>query len=114
MQSSFGGMLNMFGGQEALQPLREPFIENMKVSLLEISQSEEFATLLKEELETPEVLSDIKDKVASIIDARLEELTPQIVKEIVQQMIKEHLGWLVVWGGVFGALIGLVTALLSA
>lgn len=30
MESSFGGMLGMFGGQEALKPLKEPFINNMK------------------------------------------------------------------------------------
>jgi len=113
MQSSFGGMLNMFGGQEALLPLREPFIENMRVSLIEMTQEESFAELIKEEIESPEVLSDIREKVSKIIDARLEELTPQIVKEIVQQMIKEHLGWLVIWGGVFGGLIGLATSLLS-
>lgn len=113
MQSSFGGMLNMFGGQEALHPLREPFIENMRVSLIELTEQEAFAELLKEEIESPEVLSDIREKVSSIIDARLSELTPQIVKEIVQQMIKEHLGWLVIWGGVFGGLIGLLTSLLS-
>ena len=29
MNSQFGGMLTMMGGVEALQPLREPFIEKM-------------------------------------------------------------------------------------
>ncbi len=53
-----------------------------------------------------------RKKVAEIIDARLEELTPQLVKEMVQQMIKQHLGWLVVWGGVFGGLIGLLSAMI--
>ena len=45
-------------------------------------------------------LSDdtIREKVASIIDQRLDQLTPQMVKEIVQTMIHKHLGWLVVWG----------------
>ena len=112
MESSFGGMLNMFGGQEALIPLKEPFIENMKESLIEITQEKEFADLLKSEIETPEVLSDIKEKVSAIIENRLSELTPQLVKQIVQQMIKEHLGWLVVWGGVFGGLIGLLSSLI--
>ncbi|MCW8878550.1 MAG: hypothetical protein OQJ89_14555 [Kangiellaceae bacterium] len=111
MQSSFGGMLNMFGGQEALIPLKDPFIANMKQSLVEISQTEEFIELLKSEIETPEVLSDIKSKVSSIIDARLSELTPKLVKEIIQQMIKKHLGWLVVWGGVFGGVIGWLSTL---
>ena len=112
MESSFGGMLNMFGGQQALTPLKEPFISNMKLALIEITQQPEFAELLKAEIEQPEVLSDIKDKVAAIIDKRLAELTPQLVKQIVQQMIKEHLGWLVVWGGVFGGIIGLLSSII--
>lgn len=113
MQSSFGGMLGMFGGQEALTPLKEPFIENMKESLTEMTQQETFLALLKEEIEQPEVLSDIKTKVSAIIDKRLSELTPQLVKEIIQQMIKQHLGWLVVWGGVFGGLIGFLSTLIA-
>jgi len=110
MESSFGGMLNMFGGQEALQPLKDPFILNMRASLKEMTEEAQFVELLKSEIETPEVLSDIKEKVSAIIDKRLSELTPQLVKEIVQQLIKEHLGWLVIWGGVFGGLIGLLSA----
>jgi uncharacterized membrane-anchored protein YjiN (DUF445 family) len=47
-------------------------------------------------------------RVEHIVDRRLDELTPQLVKEIVQAMIKKHLGWLVVWGGVLGGLIGIV------
>jgi len=50
--------------------------------------------------------------IEQVIDARLNELTPQIVKEIVQKLIKEHLDWLVVWGGVFGGLIGLISSFL--
>ena len=112
MASSFGGMLGMFGGKEALTPLQEPFIINMKESLVEMSQSDSFRELLKDELEQPQVLGEIKHKIAVIIDKRLQELTPQLVKQIVQQMIKEHLGWLVIWGGIFGGLIGLVSALI--
>ena len=113
MNSSFGSMLGMFGGADALTPLKEPFIENMKSSLVEMTQKESFHNLLKEEMDQPDVMADIRAKVAEIIDARLEELTPQLVKQMVQNMIKEHLGWLVVWGGVFGGLIGLVAALIQ-
>ncbi len=113
MNSSFGGMLGMIGGQEALMPLREPFMEKMKESLKYMTKTEEFAELLKTEIEQPEVLSDIKSKVSSIIDKRLSELTPQMVKEIVQEMIKKHLGWLVVWGGVFGGIIGYMSTLIT-
>jgi len=110
-QSSFGPMLAMVGGSDAIQPMKEPFIEKMKASIQEISQSEQFNTLLREELEQPGIISGMRDKVSDIIEKRLDELTPQLVKEIVQKMIKKHLGWLVVWGGIFGGLIGVVAAL---
>lgn len=110
MESSFGSMLGMFGGKEALEPLKEPFINNMKISLVDISKQDYFLQLLKAEIEQPENLSEIKSKIALIIDNRLAELTPQLVKEIVQQMIKQHLGWLIVWGGFFGGLIGFLAA----
>ncbi|MCK5639367.1 MAG: DUF445 domain-containing protein [Gammaproteobacteria bacterium] len=111
MNSSFGGMLGMLGGVDALTPLKEPFMVGMKESIVEISEKDSFNQLLQEEIDQPEVMADIRAKVAEIIDARLEELTPQLVKEMVQQMIKQHLGWLVVWGGVFGGLIGLLSAM---
>ncbi len=110
-QSSFGPMLAMVGGNEAIQPMREPFIEKMKTSIQEISQSEHFNTLLREELEQPDIISGMQNKVSDIIEKRLNELTPQLVKEIVQDMIKKHLGWLVVWGGIFGGIIGVIAAL---
>jgi len=112
MQSSFGSMLGMFGGVDALAPLKEPFIISMKSSLVNMTKEEKFQSLLHEELEKPDVLSDIKQQIEEIVDARLNELTPQMVKEIIQKMIKQHLGWLVVWGGVFGGLIGFFTTLI--
>ncbi|WP_019028703.1 hypothetical protein [Colwellia piezophila] len=110
-ESSFGPMLAMVGGSEAIQPMKEPFIEKMKLAMQDIVQSEQFNTLLREELEQPDIISGMRDKVSDIIEKRLEELTPQLVKEIIQKMIKKHLGWLVVWGGIFGGVIGVVAAL---
>ena len=110
-ESSFAPMLAMVGGSEALQPMKEPFIEKMKASIQDISQSEQFNHLLREELEQPNMIANMQEKVSDIIDKRLNELTPQLVKEIIQAMIKKHLGWLVVWGGVFGGIIGLIAAL---
>jgi len=109
-KSSFGAMLAMVGGSEALQPMREPFIVKMKTTVGKISQSEEFSQLLKDELEQPNVIASMREKVSDIIDQRLSELTPQLVKEIIQTMIRKHLGWLVVWGGVFGGVIGFIAA----
>ncbi len=108
--SSFGGMLAMFGGTEALQPLKQPFVEKMQEAVVEISQSEPVKEALKEQLESPAMMEEIKTNVENIIDQRLSELTPQLVKTIVQQMIRQHLGWLVVWGGVFGGVIGIISA----
>ncbi len=113
-QSSFGGMLAMFGGTEALIPLKEPFIEKMKLSLTELAQSEEFNQILINELEQPNVMADLQAKVANIVEQRLNELTPEMVKDIIQEMIRKHLGWLVVWGGVFGGIIGAIAALVQA
>ncbi|WP_434340985.1 DUF445 domain-containing protein [Motilimonas cestriensis] len=113
LNSQFGAMLAMMGDQEALEPLKQPFIEKMKQSMLDISQQDEFKQNLKSQLEQPDMLNDIRANVDSIIDQRLSELTPRLVKEIIQKMIREHLGWLVVWGGVFGGVIGVISALIS-
>lgn len=112
--SSFGGMLSMFGGTEALIPLKEPFIDKMKQSLTELTQSEEFNQILINELEQPNVMADLQQKVSNIVDQRLDELTPVMVKDIIQEMIRKHLGWLVVWGGVFGGLIGALAAIIQS
>lgn len=112
-QSSFGGMLGMFGGSAALQPLKEPFIAKLKLSLTDISQSEQFRQLVLAQLDQPEQLEGVRSKVDSIVRQRLDELTPELVKDIIQQMIRKHLGWLVVWGGVFGGIIGLIAGVLQ-
>ena len=110
MESSFGGMLGMFGGKDALVPLKEPFVAKMKSSLIEISRGEDFQETVHKQLSTASASSDIHEKVDGVVQKRLHELTPQLVKEIIQQMIRDHLGWLVVWGGFFGGLIGLAAA----
>ncbi len=110
MGSSFGAMLMMMGGEEALTPLKEPFIEKMRVTLTEMTESEYFTTALKQGLNAHKIGVDIIDKIEAVIDKRLNELTPQLVKEMVQAIIREHLGWLVVWGGIFGGLMGALFA----
>ncbi len=106
MESSFGSMLQMMGGEEALIPLKEPFTEKMKVTLTEMVESDKFKAALEQGLDAHQIGEDIIGKVETVIDKRLNELTPQLVKEMVQEIIRQHLGWLVVWGGVFGGLIG--------
>lgn len=106
MESSFGGMLLMMGGPDALVPLKEPFTEKMKITLVDMIESDRFKTALKEGLDAHKIGIDIIDKIENVIDKRLNELTPQLVKEMVQAIIRQHLGWLVVWGGIFGGLMG--------
>jgi uncharacterized membrane protein YheB (UPF0754 family) len=113
MQSSFGGMLGMFGGEAALEPLREPFTKKLQASIISISASDAFQEVVNEALKSEDLSQDIYEKLSRIVNLRLEELTPKMVKEIVQEMIKEHLGWLVIWGGVFGGVIGLFSAVIQ-
>ena len=110
-QSSFGAMLEMIGGRAALEPIRLPFIEKIKRSTIETTQTDEFKQLLGEELGHSASIEQTITKVEAILEQRLAELTPQLVKEIVKKMIRKHLGWLVVWGGVFGGLIGALASL---
>ncbi|NOH22057.1 DUF445 domain-containing protein [Vibrio europaeus] len=111
--SQFGGMLAMFGGTEALQPMKQPFVDKMKEAIVDMSQSDTIKEALKEQFEAPAMMDEIRTNVENIIDQRLSELTPKLVKEMVQKMIKEHLGWLVVWGGVFGGLIGVASSFVA-
>lgn len=107
-ESSFGSMLGMFGGDAALEPLKEPFVDNLKSSIIEITESDDFAEKIKLNVGSEQNITSMMDKVDSIVQQRLDELTPAMVKQIIQDMIKSHLGWLVVWGGFFGGLIGLI------
>ena len=112
MESSFGGMLGMFGGEKALEPLEEPFTKKMKSSINTIVHTDTFQKTLKEALSNGDMSDKIQEKIQTVVYERLEELDAKMVKNIVLDMMKEHLGWLVVWGGVFGGLIGFASSLL--
>ncbi len=107
MGSSFAGMLSMLGGAEALNPLREPFINKMRDFLNSLADDKDFLHQFQQS-----TTDNLLAKVEGIVEKRLEELTPELVKEIIQKMIKKHLGWLVVWGGVIGGFIGFFVSLL--
>ncbi|MCW5589634.1 MAG: DUF445 family protein [Legionellales bacterium] len=109
MESKFGSMLSMLGGREALIPLKEPIIERLKKVILHVAEGEPFKKAIATHISQVDA-EKIRDKVEQIVERRLAELTPQMIKIIVQDMIRKHLGWLVVWGGVFGGLIGLVVS----
>lgn len=107
MESSMGGMIGMFGGEAIIGKLKEPFLEKIKLSTIEISQSESFMMALNEHMHQKS--GNLTEMIGEIVELRLAELTPVMVKEMLHTLMKEHLGWLVVWGGVFGGLIGLVS-----
>jgi uncharacterized membrane-anchored protein YjiN (DUF445 family) len=111
-QSQFGSMLGMFGGTAAIEPMREKFIEKMQLSLAQISQTDDFKVLVNDTLSQGNSAQSLHATVLKLVDERLNELTPKMVKDIIQTMIREHLGWLVVWGGVFGGLFGLIAAII--
>ena len=112
MESSFGGMLGMFGGVAALEPLKDPFETKMKKAINEIVHTDTFQLTLQKTIQNSDISKDMYNKIEVVVVSRLDELEPKMVKEIVQQMMKEHLGWLVVWGGFFGGLIGLISSLI--
>lgn len=111
MESKFGGAISMFGGEEALDGLREPFSRKLKSAVSSIVSSSAFKAQLDHHIQNSALSEDMIDSVEALITRRLDELTPGMIKELVQELIREHLGWLVVWGGVFGGLIGLFSSL---
>jgi uncharacterized membrane protein YheB (UPF0754 family) len=100
LKSPLGSMLMIVGGAEALKPLKTPLIQRMQQMVTELGENH---TLFNENH-----TALIYAKIEAIVDTRLNELSPQMVKIIIQDMIRHHLGWLVVWGGVFGGFIGLI------
>ncbi|MEA1880632.1 MAG: DUF445 domain-containing protein [Campylobacterota bacterium] len=110
MESKFGGAITMFGGEEALEALREPFGDKLKSAVGSIVSSSAFKAQLDYHIQNSALSDDMIESVETLITKRLDELTPKMVKELIQELIKEHLGWLVVWGGVFGGLIGLLSS----
>lgn len=110
-ESSFGSMLAMVGGEAALQPLREPFKERMRGFLADAARSPRIQAAIGEQLGKAASSERFVNRLDQLLRARLDEMTPEMVRDIMQRMIREHLGWLVIWGGVFGGVIGLVAGL---
>jgi len=106
MESPLASMLAMFGGEKALEPLKEPIIAKLKIIIAD------FEAMHISKLTSAKMHEKFAHEIENLIDKRLAELTPEMVKEILKDMINKYLGWLVVWGGVFGALIGFLYGLL--
>ncbi len=92
--------------------MREPMMEKLQTSIVDMTRNPEFMNGLTHNVED-DMFQMWQEKIGGMVDHRLNELTPQMVKEIVQEMIRSHLGWLVVWGAVFGSVIGLVSSLVG-
>jgi len=114
MESSFGSMLGMLGGESALDSMREPFKRRMGKYLEDVADSPRFQKIVNKQIASVTSSEQFMQRLDAILQARLDELTPEMVRDIMQQMIRKHLGWLVVWGGVFGGLIGLVAGTVTA
>ncbi len=114
MESKFGQVISMFGGEESLEMLREKFTTKLKESLVSIVSSETFKEELNRTLVHSSLSNDLTAQLEKIITKRLDDLSPKHVKELIERLIKEHLEWLVVWGGVFGGVIGVASVLLGS
>lgn len=110
MESSFGGLVQRFGGAEKLESMKAPLTERVRKVLTEMVETETFRAALRRGLNAKRLSDDIVQNIEAVIDKRLDELTPEMVKRIVQDIMRLHLGWLVVWGGVFGGAIGFAVA----
>jgi len=110
MESKLGDALNFFGGEKALDALREPFAKKLKSAVVGIVSSDTFKTQMNHHLKHSSLNEDVRNSVEKIITKRLNDLTPKMVNELVHELIHTHLGWLVVWGAVFGGAIGLLSA----
>ena len=112
--SALGGLLSLVGKDTILDIVRtfvESFTGSLKKKVLETARdfSANPSTLT---LDIERLVADIRREVDSLLERRLEDLSPQDVKCIIEDVIRKHLGWLVVWGNVFGGLIGLGAYLL--
>ena len=99
-----GGPFGMFiglAGVDVLKPMVQQFLEGLAVDL---------TPTLQEQLKSGMFdIPTLRQQVDELLDRKLEELTPDVVKQMVEQVIREHLGWLIVWGNVFGGALGLLS-----
>ncbi len=109
-ESKLSSLLNLLGGEKALDGLKEPFTKKLKSSIIKIVNSDEFKGELDRFLKTSSFSDDLVQKIDYIVQKRLDELSPKMVKEMLLKLMREYLGWLVVWGGVFGGVLGFVSS----
>ena len=86
----------------------------MGSALAGITEDPKFTQLLQQELTQPNVQQELHAKIKLIVEQRLNELTPKMVKDIIQNNDPQTLGLASSMGRCFlGGLIGLLAALFN-
>lgn len=101
MQQTPTGMILKMVGTQTVKPLVKRFL---------IGMGEDVAPLVATEFAKPGVEAGaLREQVNQLLEAKLQELTPEAVKRMMEDVMRQHLGWLIVWGNVFGGCIGLLS-----
>lgn len=95
------GMMIKMAGNDILKVIVKQFMEGLVTRIAPVAEAR-----LRDK--TLDVVA-LREQVDRLLEVKLEELTPEIVKSMMERVMREHLGWLIVWGNVFGALIGLLS-----
>ena len=83
-----------FGGSyKKLVPVLKSLLVSVATSISDSAGDSDMTSL--------DSIASFRQEVESMMDAKLEELSPQAVKALLADIVREHLGWLVVWGNVF-------------
>ena len=99
-----GAMLKMVG-TAMVKPMVKQFVSSLG--------SELAPRLAAEVAKSGLDVESLRQQVDQLLTAKLEELTPEVVRQMMEEVMREHLGWLIVWGNVFGGSIGLVARALG-
>ena len=99
-----GMFLTMMGIEtKSLKVLVKPFVGSLG------AEAEPMLLKMLDKEELP--IEKIRAGVDRLLETKLKELTPEVVKKMMEDITREHLGWLVVWGCVFGGGVGAVASL---
>ena len=94
------GMMVTIAGNDMLKVIIKQFMGGLVTRVAPVAE----ARLRAKTVDVPA----LRGQVDRLLEEKLEELTPEIVKSMMERVIRDHLGWLIVWGNVFGAAIGLL------